>query len=100
MENVKRDSDMKRLVNPMNGVLSNAAAERSLRDAQREIQRALNPEISRQEVTMAMHAEGLVVSLKEMGFFDSGSAVIRPGSMNAISRLAEVLRSRPENVRI
>jgi chemotaxis protein MotB len=42
----------------------------------------------------------LVVSLKEMGFFDSGSASIRPGSLNAISRLADVLKSRPENLRI
>ncbi|MBZ5659213.1 MAG: OmpA family protein [Acidobacteriia bacterium] len=100
VENVKKDSDLKRLVNPMNGTLSSPAAMQSLRDAQREIQKALNPEINRHEVTMTMHGEGLVVSLKEMGFFDSGSAVIRPDSMDAISRLAEVLKMRPENLRI
>jgi chemotaxis protein MotB len=100
VENVKRNSDMKRVVDPMNGSLTGAAETQSLRDAQREIQKALNPEINRREVTMSMHREGLVVSLKEMGFFNSGSATIRPDSMNAILRLAEVLKARPESVRI
>ena len=44
--------------------------------------------------------EGLVVSLKEIGFFDSGSATIRPTSLDAIARLAGVLKQRPENLRI
>ncbi len=48
---------------------------------------------------MSMHREGLVVSLKEMGFFDSGSADIRPSSLDAITRLAQVLKQRPENLR-
>ncbi|MBZ5642918.1 MAG: OmpA family protein [Acidobacteriia bacterium] len=100
VENVKRNSDLKRVVDPMNGMLSTPVANQSLRNAQREIQKALDPEISRHEVTMTMHGEGLVVSLKEMGFFDSGSAIILPNSMNAISRLAEVLKTRPENLRI
>ena len=49
---------------------------------------------------MSMRREGLVVSLKEMGFFDSGSAAIRPDSIDAISRLAEVLKQRPEYLRV
>ena len=100
VENVKRDADLKLLVNPMNGELTSATAARSLQDAQLAIQKALLPEINRNEVTMAMHREGLVVSLKEMGFFDSGSASIRPGSLDAITRLAAVLKQRPEYLRI
>jgi chemotaxis protein MotB len=100
VENMNKDADMKRIVNPMKGALTSAAEAQSLLDAQRDIQKALNPEIDRHEVTMSMHREGLVVSLKEMGFFNSGSATIRPDSMNAILRLAEVLTQRPENLRI
>ncbi len=100
VENVNRNSDLKRLVNPMKDSLAGAVEAQSLRDAEREIQKALNPEIDRHEVTMSMNREGLVVSLKEMGFFDSGSATIRPDSMDAIARLAKVLKERPENVRI
>jgi chemotaxis protein MotB len=100
VENISKDADLKRLVNPMKGVLSSAAESQSLQEAQEAIQKALNPEIQRREVAMSMRREGLVVSLKEMGFFDSGSATIRPGSLNAISRLAGVLKQRPENLRI
>jgi len=100
VENINKDADMKRIVNPMKGQLTSAAQAQSLNDAQQEIQKVLDPEIKRHEVTMAMSREGLVVSLKEMGFFDSGSATIRPDSMGAISRLAGVLKHRPENLRI
>jgi chemotaxis protein MotB len=100
VENSKRSADLSTIVNPMKGVLTSSAEAQSLQDAQAAIQKALNPEIQRHEVTMTMRREGLVVSLKEMGFFDSGSASIRPDSLDAISRLAEVLKQRPENLRV
>src|SRR5579862_6032904 len=103
VENVNKEADMKRIVNPMKGMLSSAGdpnEAQSLRAAQEAIQKALDPEIRRREVTISRGREGLVVSLKEMGFFDSGSASVRPGSLDAISRLAAVLKERPENLRI
>jgi chemotaxis protein MotB len=100
VENISKDADLKRIVNPMKGTLSSAGEPQSVQDAKNAIQKALGPEIQRREVTMSMRREGLVVSLKEMGFFDSGSATIRPGSLDAISRLAAVLKERPENLRI
>lgn len=100
VENINKDADLKRIVNPMKGTLSSAGEPQSLQEAQIAIQMALAPEIQRREVAMSMRREGLVVSLKEMGFFDSGSATIRPASLDAISRLAAVLKQRPENLRI
>jgi len=104
VENIVRDTDLKRIVNPMKGALSSAspspAQSQSLQQAQDEIQKALDPEIQRHEVAMSVRSEGLVVSLREMGFFDSGSATLRVSSLDAISRLAEVLKQRPENLRI
>ncbi len=100
VENIDKTTDLKRIVNPMKGVLSSAGEPQALQEAQEAIQKALGPEIQRREVIMSMRREGLVVSLKEMGFFDSGSASIRPGSLDAISRLAGVLKQRPENLRI
>jgi chemotaxis protein MotB len=100
VENLKRSADLSTIVNPMKGLLTSSAESQSLQDAQAAIQSALNPEIQKHEVTMTMRREGLVVSLKEMGFFDSGSASIRPDSLDAISRLAEVLRQRQENLRV
>jgi chemotaxis protein MotB len=100
VENVNKEADLKQIVNPMKGVLSNAAGSPSLQEAQEAIEKALDPEIQRREVSMSMRREGLVVSLKEMGFFDSGSASIRSGSLDAISRLAGVLKQRPEFLRV
>jgi chemotaxis protein MotB len=100
VENVERKADMANVVNPMKETLASSAEAQSLEDAQEAIHQALKPEILRHEVTMSTRREGLVVSLKEMGFFDSGSATFRPDSMDAISRLAEVLKQRPENLRI
>jgi chemotaxis protein MotB len=106
IENIDKDMDLKRLVNPMKGVLSSAspteaqARTQSLQETQEEIQKALDPEIKRHEVAMSVRGEGLVVSLREMGFFESGSSSLRQNSLDAIKRLAKVLKERPENLRI
>jgi len=44
--------------------------------------------------------DGLVVSLREIGFFDSGSATIRDASSSAFSRIAWLLLERPYRIRI
>jgi chemotaxis protein MotB len=100
VENINKQTDLKRIVDPMKGALSSASQSQSLQEAQDAIQNALDPEIQRHEVAMSMQREGLVVSLREMGFFESGSATIRPSSLDAISRLAQVLKQRPENLRL
>jgi len=100
VENVDRKSDLTTVVNPMKGTLSSAAEAQSLMAAQDAIEKALRPEIKKREVSMSMRREGLVVSLKEMGFFGSGSSSVRPDSLDAISRLAVVLKQRQENLRI
>jgi len=100
IENMERKADLAKIINPMKGTLTSSAEAQSLQEAQDAIQKALQAEIMKHEVTMTMRREGLVISLKEMGFFESGSATIRPDSMDAISRLAEVLRVRQEDLRI
>jgi chemotaxis protein MotB len=65
-----------------------------------ELERALAVEIKRSDVALHMEADGLVVSLREMGFFDSGSASIKPGAENAFGRVARILREHDCSVRI
>jgi len=67
---------------------------------QKQLTGALASEIQRHEVELKVRGEGLVISLQEIGFFDSGSAQLRPGSEAAVQRIAEVLRAQPNNVRI
>jgi outer membrane protein OmpA-like peptidoglycan-associated protein len=46
-------------------------------------------------------AEGrLVISLREIGFYESGSATLRASSRDALDRLAAILEKRSESMRI
>ncbi len=65
-----------------------------------ELESALAGEIKRNDVALHMEADGLVVSLHEMGFFDSGSATIKAGAQGAFGRVAHILREHSCLVRI
>ncbi len=67
---------------------------------QAELQKALAAEIRRNVVALHMEPDGLVVSLREMGFFDSGSATIKSGAQGAFARVASILREHSCLVRI
>ena len=66
----------------------------------KELEAALAPEIQRREIALRIGPEGLVVSLREVGFFDSGSATLRKSSEKAFARIAQLLRQYPCNIRV
>ncbi len=65
-----------------------------------ELEKALTREIKRNEVALRTDDDGLVVSLREMGFFDSGSAVMKPEAEDAFARVARILQEHACAVRI
>ena len=64
------------------------------------IETALAGEIAAGDVGVRQSGEGLVVSLREVGFFDSGSDKIKASSAGAFVRLASVLREANREIRI
>ena len=66
----------------------------------RDLERALAEELKKKEVDLRVGPEGLIVSLREVGFFDSGSAQLRPDAEPAMARIAEILRTRPVTLRV
>jgi len=66
----------------------------------RELEQALASQIQRNEVVLHMEPDGLVVTLREIGFFDSGSATIKPGAQAAFARVASILRAHARALRI
>jgi chemotaxis protein MotB len=66
----------------------------------KRVESALAGEIAAGDVAVRLTPEGLVISLREIGFFDSGSADIRPSSLAAFRRLATVLQSADTDLRI
>jgi chemotaxis protein MotB len=67
---------------------------------QHELEATLAPEISRKEISIAREADGLVISLREAGFFESGSAQMKQASEATFDRIAESLRKRKCRIRI
>lgn len=65
-----------------------------------QIESALAGEISAGDVAVQESGEGLVVSLREIGFFDSGSDEIKASSAGAFARLADILRQTDREIRI
>ncbi len=99
VENAERTGDFRRFVQPMKGIL-NPLTEQPLKDIEEALMKALAPEIQKHVVTVTARPEGIVVSLREIGFYESGSATIRASSQGAIDRLAAILQSRSEALRI
>jgi chemotaxis protein MotB len=66
----------------------------------KRVEDALAEEIASGEVAVRVTSEGLVISLREVGFFDTGSADIRPSSRPAFDRLAAVLQIANSDLRI
>lgn len=65
-----------------------------------ELQKSLGPELLRNEVALRTEIGGLVISLREIGFYESGSAQIRATSLPAFGRIASLLSNHRCRIRI
>ena len=100
VENLEHTSDLAHFVQPMKGKLSTPQPNMPAKQIQAELEKVLAPEIRKHIVDVKARREGLVVSLREIGFYESGSSAIRASSKDAIDRLAGVLGARTESLRI
>jgi chemotaxis protein MotB len=66
----------------------------------RQLESALGKELANQEVVLKVTPEGFVISLKELGFFNSGQAVLLPGAASKIKRIANVLTGHGLEIRV
>jgi chemotaxis protein MotB len=69
-------------------------------ELQRKLNQALGKEIQSNEVGLRMTPEGFVISLHELGFFDSGQAKLLPGAQDKIKRIAAVLTQYGLDMRV
>lgn len=100
VENAQRNQAIGRLVNSPQGELSNAPSRELMQNLEGRLEAALGPEIKKHTVTVTPTREGVVVSLKEIGFFDSGSATIRSSALPTIAHFVHVIRAFPVRIRI
>jgi len=65
-----------------------------------ELEKVLGQQLLKHEVDMRMEPDGLVVSLREVGFFKSGDTLLLPGAKQTLGRIAEVLAARGYEMRV
>ena len=64
------------------------------------LEKALAPELKKQQVAIVLEPRGLVISLREAGFFASGDDAVSPASLPALAKIAAVVASLPNPVRL
>jgi len=79
---------------------SRKAPQGELMPSLKLLNEALEHEISTGKIELHMEARGLVVSLHEGGFFESGDDKVIPGSFPAIAKIAAVVQDLPNPVRL
>jgi chemotaxis protein MotB len=81
-------------------VASPAQVKEDLARVQQQLEKMLANQIADGSVGIQMGRDGLVVSLREAGFFSSGSATPHAGTLPILRELAEVLGKTPYDLRI
>jgi chemotaxis protein MotB len=81
-------------------VLSPARVRDDLESLRRELQQRLSNQVAQHTVSIQMGRDGLVISLREAGFFDSGSAMPRPESLGTLHEIAASLGRTPYDLRV
>jgi chemotaxis protein MotB len=71
-----------------------------LRKLKKELQATLGEEIRNREVEVHMSSEGLVISLRETGFFPSGQARMFAASVPKLARIAKLLNEDGFGIRV
>lgn len=81
-------------------VLSPAQVKEDLSQVQKQLEKMLSNQIAQHTVSIQMGKDGLVISLREAGFFSSGSATPHPGTLPILRQIAAALGKTPYDLRI
>lgn len=81
-------------------VLSPAQVKDDLERIRQDLAAALSRQIAAHTVSLEMGRDGLVISLREAGFFNSGSATPKPEALPALRQIAGKLGTTPYDLRI
>jgi chemotaxis protein MotB len=81
-------------------VMSPAAVKEDLTRVQKELEKMLAPQIAEHTVSIQMGKDGLVISLREAGFFASGSATPKTQTVPVLKQIAGALGQTPYDLRV
>ncbi|MGB8260242.1 MAG: flagellar motor protein MotB [Terracidiphilus sp.] len=81
-------------------VLSPAQVRDDLEHIRRELTQTLSNQVAQHTVSLRMGRDGLVISLREAGFFDPGSATPKPATLPTLKQVAASLGRTAYDLRI
>jgi chemotaxis protein MotB len=79
---------------------SPAQVKNDLNNIRRELDQTLAAQVASHSVSIQMGRDGLVISLREAGFFNSGSAAPKPETLPTLRHIAASLGRTPYDLRI
>jgi chemotaxis protein MotB len=100
VQNMERSASLGWIASHPDASLDPGVEVGDLAELQTELETALASEIKRKEIDMHREPDGLVISLREAGFFESGSAQMKSTSQATFDRIASMLRERDYRLRI
>ncbi|HZT71915.1 MAG TPA: OmpA family protein [Terriglobia bacterium] len=89
-----------RVITPPSGTPNPVDALWRIKAIKQELEQALAPQLRVHDVRIRVNREGLVISLEEIGFFPSGSAVLKPEAIPILAKIARILANAPEDIRV
>ena len=81
-------------------LVSEKGVQADLERIRRDLQKRLSAEIVHHTVSIELGRDGLVISLREAGFFNSGNAIPRPETEATLHQIGESLAGTPYDVRV
>jgi chemotaxis protein MotB len=98
-------ADAQGSIAPVNVILgddlsASPEVQQDLRQLHARLTELLSSQIAAHAVALRLGRDGLVISLREAGFYDSGSAVPHPQSKATLDRIAATLTATPYDLRI
>jgi chemotaxis protein MotB len=81
-------------------VLAPAQVKEDLNHVRQELEQTLSNQVAQHTVSIKMGRDGLVISLREAGFFNSGSATPRPEALPTLQQIADKMGHTPYDLRI
>jgi chemotaxis protein MotB len=81
-------------------VVSPTQVKEDLDRIRRDLAATLSAQVAAHTVSLEMGRDGLVISLREAGFFESGSAEPKPEALPTLRQIAEKLGPTPYDLRI
>ena len=81
-------------------VLAPAKVKEDLERIRQDLEQTLSNQVAQHTVSIQMGRDGLVISLREAGFFNSGSATPKPETLATLRQIAASLGRTPYDLRI